>query len=100
MNYKTILFDFDGTIFDTIEGITKCVQYALGKHGIPSELSALRCFAGPPLTDKFMEVYGVERSFAEQLLVDYRERYAPIGIYESCPFPAWTICWHDCKRQG
>ena len=25
--YKYILFDFDGTVFDTVEGITKSVQY-------------------------------------------------------------------------
>lgn len=26
-----VLFDFDGTVFDSAEGITKSVQYALGK---------------------------------------------------------------------
>ena len=59
MRYKTVLFDFDGTVFDTVEGITKSAQYALAKHGIAAELGDLRCFAGPPLVDKFMEVYGV-----------------------------------------
>lgn len=87
MNNQTILFDFDGTLFDTLEGITKCVQYALGKHGIFAELEELRCFAGPPLVEKFMEVYGVDRDLAQTLLLDYRERYVPIGIYESQPFP-------------
>ena len=48
-----ILFDFDGTVFDTAEGITKCVQYALGKMGIEAELNELMCFAGPPLTEMF-----------------------------------------------
>ena len=55
---STVLFDFDGTVFDTVEGITKSVQYALRKHSMDAELEALRCFAGPPLVDKFMEVYG------------------------------------------
>ena len=27
--YKYILFDLDGTLTDSAEGITKCVQYAL-----------------------------------------------------------------------
>ena len=85
--FQTVLFDFDGTLYDTVEGITKCVQYALRKHGMDGELEALRCFAGPPLVDKFMEVYGVERSLAEQLVLDFRERYLPIGVYESAPFP-------------
>ena len=87
MKYNTVLFDFDGTLYDTVEGITKCVQYALSKHGIEAPLEALRCFAGPPLAEKFMEVYGVDSALAEQLVKDYRERYLPIGVYESAPFP-------------
>lgn len=83
----TVLFDFDGTVFDTVEGITKSIQYALRKHGRDAALEDLRCFAGPPLVDKFMEVYGVTREEAEQLVTDFRERYVPIGVYESSPFP-------------
>jgi len=80
--YKYVLFDFDGTVYDTVEGITKSVQYALAKHGIASELNELRCFAGPPLVDKFMEVYSVSEDMAHQLVADYRERYRPIGLLE------------------
>ena len=83
----TLLFDFDGTVFDTVEGITKSIQYALRKHGRDAELEELRCFAGPPLVDKFMEVYEVSKEEAEQLVTDFRERYVPIGVYESSPFP-------------
>ena len=82
----TLLFDFDGTVFDTVEGITKSIQYALRKHGRDAELEELRCFAGPPLVDKFMEVYEVSKEEAEQLVTDFRERYVPIGVYESSPF--------------
>ena len=85
--FQTILFDFDGTVFDTVDGITKSIRYALQKHGTEAALSELRCFAGPPLIDKFIEVYGVTREEAEQLVVDFRERYVPVGVYESAPFP-------------
>lgn len=85
--YKNILFDFDGTVFDTVEGITKSAQYALKKQGIEEELSQLRCFAGPPLVDKFMEVYGFDRERAEQATRDFKERYVPIGIHECRVFP-------------
>ena len=90
MSLKTVLFDFDGTLFDTVEGITKSIQYALRKHGREEPLDALRCFAGPPLVDKFLEVYGVSRAEAEDLVKDFRERYVPVGVYESRPFPG--IC--------
>ena len=84
---NAILFDFDGTVFDTVEGITKSIQHAIRKHGMDAELTELRCFAGPPLVDKFIEVFGVPDAEAEQLVVDFRERYVPIGVYESEPFP-------------
>lgn len=85
--YSVVLFDFDGTVYDTVEGITKCAQYALRKHGVDAELEELRCFAGPPLADMFMERYGFDRGEAEQLVRDFRERYGPIGVHESRPFP-------------
>lgn len=84
---KTVLFDFDGTVFDTVDGITKSVQYALRKHGMDAELKELRRFAGPPLVDMFMEFSRVDKEEAEQLVRDFRERYRPIGVYESEPFP-------------
>lgn len=85
--YKNILFDFDGTVFDTVEGIAKSVQYALNKHGLDAPLDALRCFAGPPLNEKYIEVFHVSPELADIMVWDFRERYQPIGIYESKPFP-------------
>jgi phosphoglycolate phosphatase-like HAD superfamily hydrolase len=38
---KYLFFDFDGTLYDTVEGITKCVQYALRKRGLDAELAAV-----------------------------------------------------------
>lgn len=81
-----ILFDFDGTVFDTAEGITKCVQYALDKMGIEAELSELMCFAGPPLTEMFSLKYGMSESEAERATELYRERYLPTGWMECKPF--------------
>ena len=97
---KTVLFDFDGTVFDTVEGITKSIQYALKKHGIEEPLENLRCFAGPPLVDKFMEVYGVKEEEAKQLVLDFRERYTPTGIYESAPFSGIGELLNDLRADG
>lgn len=85
--YKYILFDFDGTIYNTVEGITKCVAYAAGKQGFNVDPADLRSFAGPPLIPKYMEYFGMTEAQAWQALMDFRERYVPIGVYESVPFP-------------
>ena len=82
-----LLFDFDGTLFDTVEGITKSVRHAVNKLGLNPELESLRCFAGPPLVDMFMEHFGFDRETAVQATEDFRERYKPIGLYECRVFP-------------
>lgn len=81
-----ILFDFDGTICDTAEGITKCMQYGLGKMGIEASLSELMCFAGPPLLDMLKLKYDMSDEDAKKTLEFYRERYAPTGWQECKPF--------------
>lgn len=57
---QTILFDFDGTLFDTGEGILRSVQYALEGFGIhETDTARLRKFVGPPLLDSFSELYAM-----------------------------------------
>lgn len=98
--YRYLFFDFDGTLYDTVEGITRCVQYALRKRGMDAPLDSLRCFAGPPLDDMFMEKFGFTREDAEQAVRDYRERYVPIGLYESRPFPGMKDLLRDLHAAG
>ena len=50
--YKVILFDLDGTLTESGEGITKSVQYALERIGKPEpDLEKLKVFIGPPLME-------------------------------------------------
>ena len=81
--YRIIFFDLDGTLTDPGEGITRCVQYALASFGIDEPQSNLYPFIGPPLIETFMERYDFTRPQAEQAVRKYRERYAPIGIFEN-----------------
>ena len=55
---RAVLFDLDGTLINSEEGITKSVSYALAYYGIKVEnLADLRCFIGPPLEVMFHEKY-------------------------------------------
>lgn len=80
---KAVLFDLDGTIIDSEEGITKCVQYALRAFGIDEpDLNNLKCFIGPPLEPMFMERYGMTHDEAWAAVDKYRERFDVKGIFE------------------
>lgn len=97
---KNVLFDFDGTLYDTVEGIEKSAQYALQKLGISAQLEELRCFAGPPLVDIFMERYGFSYEKAYEARGLFQERYLPVGVYESRAFPGMTPFLERLKERG
>ena len=85
---KALLFDFDGTLFDTGPGVMNCVKYALDKLGISeADETRLRKFIGPPLFDMFQELYGMDDDTAHEAVRLYRERYQPVGIWECAPYP-------------
>lgn len=81
--YKSIIFDFDGTICDTGEGIKKSAKYALDAFNIPSDdWQTLDCFIGPPLLVTFQEQFNQSAADADLLVQKFRERYTNTGIYE------------------
>jgi len=83
-NFEYILFDLDGTITDSGEGITKSVQYALKSFDISVDnLEDLNKFIGPPLKDSFKKYYNFDDEKAELGLKKYREYYADKGIFEN-----------------
>lgn len=85
---RVVLFDLDGTLTESGEGITKSVQYALEKMGRPeADLQKLRVFIGPPLPEQFMKYTGMSSEEAERAVFYYRERYTAVGIYENRPYP-------------
>ena len=91
MKYSLALFDFDGTIIDSAQGIIDSVLYALHKFGIQeTDRERLRAFIGPPLFESFRDFYGVSDDVATGLVSAYREFYGPEGhkrchVYDGIP---------------
>ena len=99
--YKALLFDLDGTLTDSGEGITKSVQYALEKIGKPEpDLQKLRIFVGPPLLEQFEEYAGIDEENAKKAIEYYRERYAPVGIYENELYPGIVEMLCGLREKG
>ena len=85
---RNILFDLDGTIIDSKEGILNSVCYALEKMGreIP-EKKDLMCFIGPPLSYSFATFCGMNEEDTQKAVALYRENYAPRGVFEFSVYP-------------
>lgn len=85
---QVILFDLDGTLTESGEGIINCVQYALEKLGKKEgHPENLQCFIGPPLKEQFMKYAGLSEEEGEKAVVYYRERYTTTGIFENRLYP-------------
>lgn len=101
MSIKAVIFDFDGTICNTGEGIMKSAKYALDSFGIPcGQWEELSCFIGPPLLVTFQEKFNQEVSQASELVKKFRERYSEKGILESCLYGGISELIKSLKSDG
>lgn len=97
---KSILFDLDGTLTDSGEGIINCAALALEHFGIPiPQRDALRVFVGPPLHDTFRQ-FGVPEDQVDEAIRIYRSRYVPIGKFENTPYPGIRELLEKLRAQG
>ncbi len=97
---KSILFDLDGTLTDSGEGIINCAAPALEHFGIPiPQRDALRVFVGPPLHDTFRQ-FGVPEDQVDEAIRIYRSRYVPIGKFENTPYPGIRELLEKLRAQG
>ncbi|MBR2697013.1 MAG: dTMP kinase [Clostridia bacterium] len=101
MKYRYYLFDFDGTIADTGEGIRKSVAYSAEKLGyaVP-DVEVLNRFIGPPLHDSYKRYFGMTDDQAEHAIQVYRERYIDTGLYESNLYPGIPVLLKALRERG
>ena len=97
----TVLFDLDGTLTDSREGIVNSVKYTIEKLGgpMPDQQTLLK-FIGPPLQESFMEHCGYSREKAIEGVSVFRERYVPVGQYENQPAPGIREVLERLKARG
>lgn len=84
MKYTNILFDLDGTITDSEEGILNSIIFSLSKLKIPiPNRENLRVFIGPPLKESFQKMFDLSELEAQQAVNYYREYYETTGMFEN-----------------
>ena len=81
-NFDTLLFDLDGTLTDSTEGILKCLVNAVEKMGfeVPEDTNK---FLGPPIRQSFAEFIGMNEEQIDEAVRIFRERYSTVGLFEN-----------------
>jgi len=98
MKYKAVFFDLDGTLTNPELGITNCIRYAAEYYGVKTRREDLRKYIGPPLRDTFVEL--VDEEHADEAVAKYRERFAPIGLFENEVYPGVPETMAKLKEMG
>ena len=101
LDYNVILFDFDGTVSDSAEGIMECYRRTFVQMGMPvPEDRVLRSFVGPPQTVTFGEVYGFKGAELERIIELFRKEYKTYGVFHSTIYPGIRQMLEALKAGG
>ena len=64
---RYILFDLDGTLADSMVGVTKAIQQGLHSQGIEvADYRDLRALVGPPSQEAYVHQYGMTAAQAKE----------------------------------
>ncbi len=96
-----ILFDLDGTLTDSMEGVIRSAQYMQEKMGMKVwSFDDLRFMVGPPLIESFTKEFGMELKKAEEGIEVFRERYSTIGLFENKVFHGIVEMLEELQAKG
>ncbi len=86
MALKYLLFDFDGTIAESSDGIIASMKYALNKSGISTSFTEEEIcrVIGPPLKPMIKRLFGnkINNEMVDNIAVNYRTHYSQTGLYK------------------
>ncbi len=100
-DYEYYLFDFDGTLCDTTEGIFNSIIYSLKCFGIEeNDREKLNFFVGPPLFESYKKIYNVSDEDALWLIEKYRERYRVKAAEESLIYDGIKKLLAELKKRN
>lgn len=86
--YKIAIFDLDGTLLDTSEGIFSAVQKTIKENNLRElPVEELRTFLGPPIHDSFARTYSIQNERVQELVDVFRNEYKkPEFLFQAAPY--------------
>lgn len=101
LSYRTLLFDLDGTLTDSQEGIFNSILYSLKRLEVPAPPSReLRSFIGPPLRDSYRRAFGFDDAQIDIAIATYREHYETKGKFENRVYEGIPPLLDHLRRGG
>lgn len=99
--YRGIIFDLDGTLLNTAEGVLESVRYTTGMMGYetPGE-DVMQTFIGPPIKHSLMKVYNIGEEEANRATEIFRNRYKDYDLLKAAPYEGLMELLENLKKEG
>ena len=84
MRYNNVIFDLDGTLFDTSKGVIKSVEKVIELKGL-RKLNYIEknSLIGPPIQDSFRRIYNIEEKTSKEYGTLFREIYLNEYLFDA-----------------
>lgn len=101
MGYQTIIWDIDGTLLNTAEGLTEAYRYTIEKLNLSMKTNAeIRRFIGPIPQSVFSLQFGLDAAQAQRAADIFRERYKTRGLLKAHLYRGVTGVLDILKKRG
>ena len=85
--HRLAIFDLDGTLLDTAQGIHDAVRYTIEHFSLPKLSEAeLNSFIGPPVQNSFSRFYGIQGEELKEITRFFRDRYSTEDLFKAVPY--------------
>jgi phosphoglycolate phosphatase len=99
--YDLVIFDVDGTLLDTTEGLLEAVKYTVNRCGfIVPEDDVIKTFIGPPIKESFLRTYDIDDRIADELTKVFRTRYKDVDLLKAKPYPEILGIFDSIEMAG
>ena len=96
---RHVLFDLDGTLADSSQGILWSFRATLEKIGLDANDEVLQGLIGPPLGESFA-ILGVAAEHIDEVVALYREFYGERGVHEARLYDGVAATLHELSAEG
>ena len=101
MKIKTVLWDVDGTLLNTQEGLTAAYRYTIEQCHLPSKTDEeLGSFIGPTPQTIFMTHFGLNKEEAQHAADIFRERYKSHDLFKASLYPGVEDVLSSLDKAG
>ncbi|NIZ19838.1 HAD hydrolase-like protein [Entomospira culicis] len=98
--FDLIIYDFDGTLYDTRPGLHKILRQMLAEFGFNPDGYDLKEFVGPPMEWSLANIVGAAPDVVTQMIVYFRPRYQESALEHLIFFDGIMPMLEEFKQAG